>query len=624
MPEHTKAAFAEVLQQIAVVAADLDDPAAGAEAEALDRHRAIAPRVFEPGLRIGREIGIFPEDALGRDIGFHLRQEAGAAHPHGEGIERLHGVEFVGPEKAFAQGRHAEIDEIVERVAAEPAGVGRSDTGRHEVAPQEKSRSASRARKHWRPSIVPVAPGAAAMFARAFAKRDETMTNETLPHLAAELAAGRTTSRALVEDALARIADPAGEGARTFISVDAARARIAADAQDRLRQAGYVASPLAGLPVSIKDLFDVAGERTLAGSTACDDAAPATRDAAIVARLKAAGAVLVGRTNMSEFAYSGVGINPHYGTPGNPFDRKRIPGGSSSGAAVSVADGCAAVAIGTDTGGSVRIPAALCGLVGFKPTQARVPLAGALPLSHTLDSIGPLGHSVACCALADAVLAGEPAEVPPAVPTAGLRFGIPQRIMLDGLDDGVAAAFARASATLSRAGARVVDVPLTEFDDYGPINATGGFSAAEAFAWHRDLMARRGGDYDPRVRVRIERGRTMSAADYVTLVAARADFIARVDARTADFDALIMPTVAVVAPPIAAFADDRDFVRLNVLILRNPAVINFLDRCAITLPISRPGEAPVGLMVVARHGEDRRLLAMALGLEAAFAAERRA
>src|SRR6266436_2228910 len=238
-----------------------------------------------------------------------------------------------------------------------------------------------------------------------------------------DLAAGRTSSRALIEAALARIADPPGEGTRSFVAVYAESARAAADAQDRLRKAGYVASPLAGLPVSIKDLFDVAGEVTLAGSKALDDRPPATRDAPVVARLRASGAILIGRTNMTEFAFSGVGINPHYGTPGNPYDRQLIPGGSSSGAAMSVSDGGAVVAIGTDTGGSVRIPAALCGIVGFKPTQKRIPRDGATPLSTTLDSIGPLANSVACCAIADAVMAGELPEPPPAASAAGLRLG---------------------------------------------------------------------------------------------------------------------------------------------------------------------------------------------------------
>jgi aspartyl-tRNA(Asn)/glutamyl-tRNA(Gln) amidotransferase subunit A len=438
----------------------------------------------------------------------------------------------------------------------------------------------------------------------------------TLAKLASDLTAGRTTSRALVEAALERIADPAGEGKRAFVKVYGEAARAAADAQDRLRAAGYVASPLAGIPVSIKDLFDVAGERTLAGSKALDDAPPAKADAPIVARLKAAGAVLMGRTNMTEFAFSGVGINPHYGTPGNPWDRKRIPGGSSSGAPISVADGMAAVAIGTDTGGSVRIPAAFCGLAGLKPTQFRIPRTGATPLSTTLDSIGPIGVSVACCALTDAVMAGAPPTVPAAIPVEALRLGIPQTYVLDELEPAVAGAFERAISALSRAGARIVELSLKPLGEYGTINAKGGFSPSEAYAWHEPLLKRRGQEYDPRVRVRIERGREMTAVEYVRLIEQRADLIARVDRESADVDALIMPTLPLVAPPIAAFAKDEDFWRLNGRILRNTAPVNFLDRCAITIPIARPGEGPVGLTAVGRHGEDRQLLALSLGVEA--------
>jgi aspartyl-tRNA(Asn)/glutamyl-tRNA(Gln) amidotransferase subunit A len=437
----------------------------------------------------------------------------------------------------------------------------------------------------------------------------------TLARLAADLAAGRTTSSTLVEEALARIADPAGEGKRAFVTVYADTARAAAEAQDRLRAAGYVASPLAGIPVSIKDLFDVAGERTLAGSKALDDAPPAKADAPVVARLKAAGAVIVGRTNMTEFAFSGVGINPHYGTPGNPHDRSLIPGGSSAGAPISVADGMAAVAIGTDTGGSVRIPAALCGLIGFKPTQYRLPRDGAVPLSTTLDSIGPIGVSVACCALTDAVMAGEPAEVPAAIAPDGLRLGIPQTVMLDDLETPVAAAFERALAALARAGARIVELPLEMLGDNARINIKGGLPVAEAFAWHEKLIERRGQDYDPRIRTRIARGREMTAAEYIRMVNERADFIRRFDAETQAFDALIMPTVPLTAPPMAAFARDEDYFRLNTRLLRNTAIINFLDRCALTVPIETPGAAPVGLMVVGRHGEDRRLLAIGGGIE---------
>ena len=441
----------------------------------------------------------------------------------------------------------------------------------------------------------------------------------TVLSLAADLAAGRVTSRALVEQALSAIADPAGEGARAFLETDAEGARRAADAQDQLRQAGYVLSPLAGLPVSIKDLFDIAGQRTRAGSTVLNERPPAASDAAIVHRLRQAGAVLVGRTNMTEFAFSGVGINPHYGTPGNPFDRARIPGGSSSGAGVSVADGMAVVAIGTDTGGSVRIPAALCGLAGFKPTARRIPQEGMLPLSTTLDSIGPLARSISCCIITDAIMAGEAPRVPDALAPAGLRFLIPTNYVVDGLDSEVAAAFERACGELANSGAWLVEQKVLEFDQLSTANQKGGFPAPEAYAWHADLLARRGAEYDPRVRVRIERGREMSAADYVRLLDERHRIIASFSAVLAPFDALLMPTVAKLPPLLSAFAPDADYARLNAMVLRNPAAVNFLDGCAATLPIQRGSELAVGLSVVGTQGSDARVLRIALGVEAALA-----
>ena len=223
----------------------------------------------------------------------------------------------------------------------------------------------------------------------------------TLATLAADLDSGRTTSRKLVEECLARIADPAGEGPRAFIHVDREAALTAADAMDRLRKVNAVPSRFAGIPISIKDLFDIKGQVTRAGSRALDDSPAAEHDAASVARLRQAGFVLIGRTNMTEFAYSGIGINPHFGTPKGGWNRAvgHVPGGSSSGAAVSVLDGMAHGALGTDTGGSCRIPAAYNGIVGYKPTQRRVPLDGSVPLSFSLDSIGPLARSVACCAM---------------------------------------------------------------------------------------------------------------------------------------------------------------------------------------------------------------------------------
>ena len=320
---------------------------------------------------------------------------------------------------------------------------------------------------------------------------------------------------------------------------------------------------------------------------------------------------------MTEFAFSGVGINPHYGTPGNPYDRRLIPGGSSSGAAVSVSDGGAVVAIGTDTGGSVRIPAALCGIVGFKPTQKRIPRDGVTPLSTTLDLVGPLANSVACCAVADAVMAGEPPIAPPPIPAEGLRLGVPQSYVLDGLAAEVANAFADACSMLSRVGARIIDLPLSELCEMPTINASGGFAPIEAYAWHKPLLERRGGEYDPRVRTRIERASAMTAVEYIRLRAARGNLIDRVAAQTTGFDALLMPAVAITAPPIAAFEQDEDYRRLNALLLRNTSVINFLDRCAITVPLRTAGP-PVGLMIVGEHGGDRHLLGVGRGIEAAL------
>ncbi len=439
--------------------------------------------------------------------------------------------------------------------------------------------------------------------------------------LARELAERKTTSQALVEDALTRIAAPSGEGARAFLRTHRESALAEAKASDVLRAHGIVPSPLAGIPVSVKDLFDVAGDITRAGSKALADSVPAKTDATVVRRLRQAGAVIIGRTNMVEFAFSGLGLNPHYGTPKNPWDRAtgRIPGGSSSGAAVSVADGMAAIGLGTDTGGSVRIPAALCGLTGFKPTARRIPKDGIFPLSITLDSIGPIAHSVACCALADSILSGDAPQVPPALPLKGLRLGVVQDYVLEGLDSGVAEAFGKALARLSQAGANVTDVRFEALQELPQINRHGGVVGAEAYAIHRELIARRRADYDPRVASRVLRGADVSAADYIEVLTRRAAMIADSARVAAPYDALLMPTVALVAPAIALLeADDQLYANTNGAILRNPGTVNFLDGCALSIPCHRSGEAPVGLMVVGQSGEDRRLLALGLAVEAAL------
>ena len=440
----------------------------------------------------------------------------------------------------------------------------------------------------------------------------------TLAELHSSLQEGRATSAKLTDAALAHIADPAGEGVRVFTRVYSGQARAAAQASDLLRSANLARSAIDGLPISIKDLFDVAGETTMAGSLVREGAPAATEHAVIVKRLLAAGAVIVGRTNMTEFAYSGVGINPHYGTPRNPWDRAtgRIPGGSSSGAAVSVTDNMAVAAIGTDTGGSVRIPAAFCGLTGFKPTARRVPLTGALPLSTQLDSIGPIAASVACCAQLDAILAGDDAPLPSAARLRGMRLAVPATVVLDGLDSTVAAAFDAALSRLSAAGALVEQIAIPEFAELAAINATGGLSGAEAWAWHKDLIERAGDAYDPRVLSRIRRGQTMSAADLLELLQARVRWIASVEQRIAGYDALLMPTVPLVAPALAELTNDDAYYRINALILRNPTLINFLDGCALSLPCHASGSAPVGLTLAAAGGRDRAILSLGMAVEA--------
>ncbi|MCW0207573.1 Biuret hydrolase [Achromobacter veterisilvae] len=444
----------------------------------------------------------------------------------------------------------------------------------------------------------------------------------TLNDLNLALREGRTSSVALTEAALARAQDEAGEGARVFTRLYAESALAQARASDTLRAAGIVRSAVDGLPISIKDLFDVEGETTMAGSVAREGEPAADADAEVVQRLIAAGAVVIGRTNMTEFAYSGLGINPHYGTPLNPYDRAtgRIPGGSSSGAAVSVSDGMAAAAIGSDTGGSVRIPAALCGLTGFKPSAWRVSMAGVLPLSANLDSIGPIAASVRCCAELDAILSGDGGPVPEAMPLRGLRLAVPTTLALDAIDKHVAESFAAAVARLKSAGALVDEIAVPEFAELAAINSKGGFTAAEAWAWHRDLIARAGKRYDPRVVSRIIRGKDMSAADYLDLLDAREAWVAAVDRRIAGYDALIMPTTPIVAPAVADLqASDDAYYAANGLILRNPTLINFLDGCALSLPCQAAGTAPVGLMIAGSNGADRRILAIGLSVEELFA-----
>lgn len=439
----------------------------------------------------------------------------------------------------------------------------------------------------------------------------------TVAQLSAALESGKTTSRALVEEALGRIGERGGEGSRAFLKVYAASARVHAERSDRLRKRGVRRSPIDGLPVSLKDLFDVAGDVTRAGSKILANAAPAQRDAAAVARLRAAGAVFVGRTNMVEFAFGGVGLNPHYGTPKSPYERKagHVPGGSSSGAAVAVADEMCVMGLGSDTRGSVRVPAAACGVVGFKPTARRVPREGAFPLSFTLDSVGPLARSVACCAAYDAVLSGEAADPLPALEAKGLRLLVPACSPIAELDDAVAKAFDAALRRLAGAGALIREAPVPAFDRQSEYFKAGGYAGAEAYHIHRPYLSRLQ-EYDPRVGKRVVLGKDISAADYLALADLRSAYVREVTAVAAPWDAIVMPTMPCTPPSIAAAsASDEDYFRWNLRMLRNCGLVNFLDGCAVSLPCHERGAAPVGFMVCGVAQADRHILGVAAAIE---------
>jgi len=428
-------------------------------------------------------------------------------------------------------------------------------------------------------------------------------------------------SRERLEEILNRLQARARDE-RVFTRLYVEAARAAADAADARRKAGISLGPLDGMIVSIKDLFDVAGEPTLAGSVLRRTAAPATADAAIVARLRRAGAVIIGKTAMTEFAFTAIGDNPHHGTPGNAADASLIPGGSSSGAGVSAAEGTSDIAIGSDTGGSVRIPAALNGVVGFKPTARRVPLAGAFPLSPTLDSIGPLARSVAACAAADAVMAGEEWIPLPALSVSGLRVGVPRGALFEGTEAEIATAFDDIVRKLQLTGTSVADFDIDDL--LAGMKATrkrASIAALEGAEIHGDWLAT-GADapVDPHVAEPLARAAAIPAPVYIHALRRRGELAAAMDERLAGFDALALPTVPVFAAPIAAMAADgklRD--RTEGLLLRNTQVANQFDLCAITLPM--PGSRlPAGLMLVARNGHDRRLLAVAAAVEKLLAA----
>jgi aspartyl-tRNA(Asn)/glutamyl-tRNA(Gln) amidotransferase subunit A len=440
---------------------------------------------------------------------------------------------------------------------------------------------------------------------------------KSLSELSEDLILNRTSARDLLEKCLEKIADPAGEGSRAFLSVDHKKARAQADAMDLLRKSGSEPSPYAGIPISVKDLYDVKGEVTGAGSKILSSSPPAIQDAPTIARLRKAGFVFIGRNNMVEFAYAGIGMNPHFGTPKSPYDREngRIPGGSTSGGAVAVADGMAIAALGSDTGGSCRIPAAFCGITGYKPTASRVPRAGLTPLSFSLDSAGPLANGVDCCAILDSLMAGKDVRENSPADAKHIRLAIPETIVMDGLDADVAATFDRAVGALTDAGVEIAKIPFYELAEIVHINRLGGFAASESYAWHKDFLANRMDEYDPRVGSRIIKGANQSAADYIELCQERQRIIEIAAKTTSPFDAVIMPTVSIIPPTIEYVDNDEIYFSINMMTLRNTSVGNFLDRCSISLPCHKQGDAPVGFMLTGRHGDDNRLFQVSKTVE---------
>ena len=437
---------------------------------------------------------------------------------------------------------------------------------------------------------------------------------EDLIQIRDDIQAGKRHARTEMERAVASARSPACEHVFTRTMFDDALSSASAGRPD---------PPLAGLAVTTKDLFDIAGQPTPAGSVVLTHAPSAAQDAPAVARLRAAGGIVIGRTNMTEFAFSGVGVNPHHGTPANAAVKSsrgaHVPGGSSSGAAVSVAAGAAFVGLGSDTGGSIRIPAALNGIVGFKNTARLVPTSGALPLSTTLDTVCAMTRSVRDAVLVHEILSAR-TVAPATKPLAQRRFAVVKELFQDAIEPAVANAFENALRALRSTGASIEEISLAPLADLPPINATGGFSAAESYAWHRQLLERSVAGYDPRVAQRILKGAEMRAFEYIDLLHARAAWISRMEAALQGFDAVLSPTVPVTAPPIADVAPgaerDEAFFRLNGLLLRNPSVINMLDGCAISLPCQAAGEAPVGLMIWHAALHDDSILAIALQVEA--------
>ena len=448
--------------------------------------------------------------------------------------------------------------------------------------------------------------------------------------LGAGIESGTIDPRALTELFLERIEAADGDRA-IYLRLTAGRARAEADAAHRRAQTGLRRSPLDGVPISWKDLYDSAGDVTGHGTPALADRIPA-RDATVLARATRAGLVCLGKTNQTEFAFSILGLNPKLGTPPNPFDEtvNRLPGGSSSGAAVSLSRGLAAAAIGSDTGGSVRVPAAWNGLVGLKTSFGLLPLDGVLGLSTSMDTVGPLTHDVADAAALFAILDGRfGAGNRPAPDLAGAdlsraHFALPATLVWNSLDPGVEAASRGAVERLRAAGGTIDETPVPEFDEAAAlVDHLGPYHAAECHAlWYDVIESRPELVYTP-IRERIRSGAEMSATDAARVKQGLGEIAGRLHARIRRHGVLVMPTVAVSPPPIADLEAEIEVYRAaNVASLRNTRLANYLACCALTLPCGRDGNGvPVGLMLMAPPGDEERLLRLGRAIEPVLAGD---
>lgn len=423
------------------------------------------------------------------------------------------------------------------------------------------------------------------------------------------------TSSARLQQCLDRINDPKGQGSIIFTRLYVEAARQDAAASDARRVAGRPLSPIDGKIVSIKDLFDVAGDVTTAGSRLMSKNAPAESDAPIVKTLRRAGAVIIGKTHMTEFAFSAVGMNPHFGDPGNPDDVTRIAGGSSTGAAIAIRLGMCEMSVGSDTGGSIRMPSALCGTVGLKPTQARIPREGMVPLCPSFDTAGAIAASVQDCAKLDAVLAGDSkVEIEP-LALEGLRIGVPESYFFDGMEAPVQEAFEATLEKLKQSGTLLVKARIDDIlADMNAVNERATFPNIESSFVFRQQMKDDPDAVDPFIRSRIERGMSIEASHYIWMTEQRSDLMNRIDVAMQSLDFIVTPTVPILAAKIADMRNPDQLATTNLLLLRNTWVANFFDLPALSLPINNGGLS-IGLQIVGKRADDMRVLSAGLALE---------